>query len=245
VHQLIEVESCSSTNDLAFEHLHRLTRMAVWSTHQTSGRGSRGKAWSTPKGAGLAISIGLRGSDAPDPREFAYPLYAGVIAGQVLTQQLGIPLRLKWPNDILCSELKLCGILCESRWQHGPPKIVVGLGINLRPHSDIHRLNRHYVSLAEVATAVPDPRHLTRCIVDRFFDQLWRYQERDHLHRQWLSMAELSSNREVEIHRDGQVHSGRFKGLDATGNLQIKLNSGRIFTIQQSSTDLSLKLRSQ
>lgn len=118
---------------------------------QTAGRGRLDRAWSTPPGKALAVSVFLahEPSGAPelvgsassardpaaalpratlDPRRLGWvPLIAGVAMVRAV-RSLGVAgAGLKWPNDVLVDGRKLCGILTELT----PTGVVVGAGLNV------------------------------------------------------------------------------------------------------------------
>lgn len=104
---------------------------SVLADEQTAGRGRRGNAWSSPAGAGLYLSVLLRG-DALTAAPGRSTLGAGVAAAQAIATASGLRASLKWPNDLVIGDAwkKLGGILCEA---HGRDALVVGIGINLTP----------------------------------------------------------------------------------------------------------------
>lgn len=104
---------------------------AVLADEQTSGRGRRGHTWSSPAGAGLYLSVLLRG-DALTAAPGRSTLGAGVAAATAIATATGLASSLKWPNDLVVGDAwrKLGGILCEA---HGRDALVVGIGINLTP----------------------------------------------------------------------------------------------------------------
>jgi BirA family biotin operon repressor/biotin-[acetyl-CoA-carboxylase] ligase len=106
-------------------------------TSQTGGRGRRGREWTCPPGAGLAMSVLVR-----LPRQDGWswlPLLAGVAVHEALTD-LGAPpsLGLKWPNDVRvdagAGAGKLAGIIAErvDAPAGADPALVLGIGINLQ-----------------------------------------------------------------------------------------------------------------
>ena len=97
---------------------------------QTAGRGRLGRAWDSPPGAGLYLSISHSHAGAPAS---AMPLaVASQIADAVESVVPGVQLRLKWPNDLLLDGAKVGGILMESRGEYGGQwQVVIGLGLNL------------------------------------------------------------------------------------------------------------------
>ena len=124
-----------STNERAFAALANGSARhgdAHVGTAQTAGRGSRGRAWHSPEGDGLYASVVLL-PDAP-PRTPALLTMAAALGVLDLLQSLGAgELRLKWPNDVLASGGKICGILVESRGLDPKrPAYVCGMGLNVR-----------------------------------------------------------------------------------------------------------------
>jgi BirA family transcriptional regulator, biotin operon repressor / biotin---[acetyl-CoA-carboxylase] ligase len=103
----------------------------VAAREQTSGRGTRGRAWHSPIG-GLWMSVICRpGKAAPAT---CFSLRAGLAAALAIEAAYpGTPtLQLKWPNDVYLHGRKLAGVLCEARWQGDSLAwIVTGIGVNV------------------------------------------------------------------------------------------------------------------
>ncbi len=100
----------------------------VIAAQQTAGRGQRGHQWYSPKG-GLYLSIAL----APNiPVSESFQLTIRTAWGiSSLLQTHGIPVRLKWLNDLWLNDRKLGGILTETKINQGIiTSAIVGVGIN-------------------------------------------------------------------------------------------------------------------
>jgi BirA family biotin operon repressor/biotin-[acetyl-CoA-carboxylase] ligase len=127
---------------------------------QRAGRGQRGRAWTTPPGAGLLVSCLLRPPLPPSRWPTLTRVGAEAVA-EAVGDLTGVGVRLKWPNDVLVGERKLAGVLAES--VVGPaPFVVLGLGVNVGQRSDDWppELAGHAVSLAELGHPVPRARLL-------------------------------------------------------------------------------------
>ncbi len=104
---------------------------AIAARAQTSGRGTRGRAWHSPIG-GLWMSVICRPGQAAPATCFS--LRAGLAAARAIEATCpGTPaLQLKWPNDLFLHGRKLAGVLCEARWQGDSLGwIVAGIGVNV------------------------------------------------------------------------------------------------------------------
>ena len=97
---------------------------------QTAGRGRRGRQWASPFARNLALSLGIR-IRRPLEEIGAVSLAVGVAVAQTLTAAGVRGITVKWPNDVLAHERKLCGILIELPGAAAPPHVVVGIGVNM------------------------------------------------------------------------------------------------------------------
>ncbi|MEJ1921608.1 biotin--[acetyl-CoA-carboxylase] ligase [Microbacterium sp. KHB019] len=99
----------------------------VLTDNQTAGRGRLDRSWETPAGSALAISVLIRELPS-DPEAMGWiPLVAGLAMADAVTVQLADhQVGVKWPNDVLVGDKKLCGILAESTGS----AIVLGAGVN-------------------------------------------------------------------------------------------------------------------
>lgn len=97
---------------------------------QTAGRGRGANTWLARPGLGLTFSILLQPDLAAD-RAGLLPIISGVAVAEALANA-GLPVQLKWPNDIYLNGKKTGGILCESRIS-GRRLIaaVIGIGLNV------------------------------------------------------------------------------------------------------------------
>lgn len=149
------VDSVDSTNS---ELLRRETPAdgiaALFAEHQAGGRGRQGRVWASPPGSNLYLSVARR-FDGTLARLGGLSLVAGIAAAEALHALGADTVRVKWPNDLVVIDgdhlHKLGGVLAEADLQHGRPRAVVGLGVNLRmpttaaanidqPWTDLHAL---------------------------------------------------------------------------------------------------------
>ena len=149
--------------------------------NQTHGRGRLGRTWLAPTGKTLAISLLLR-PELPGGGPFPADAYGWIplIAGAAMTAAVrravdaasaldsdpedddesgGLEVELKWPNDVLVSGYKICGILSElvpPSDDRGTAAVVVGAGLNLTlDEHDLPTLTS--TSLLLATGRAPDP----------------------------------------------------------------------------------------
>lgn len=124
------IPSCGSSNDelLQRARAHEPERRILVAWQQTQGRGRNGRAWESAVGDCLTFSLSLPWAGSTQGLSLAL----GTALAQALDpgEERAPQIRIKWPNDLLLHERKLCGLLVESL--HGRA-LVIGCGINLLP----------------------------------------------------------------------------------------------------------------
>ena len=129
--RLDEVDSTNSylkgRNDLLQQH-----GLVVIADMQTSGRGRVGREFVSLRGKNLTFSVVLH-PELPLGEIQVLSLLAGVAVSRVLEKYLN-KIRLKWPNDVLVCEKKICGILLEAITipEKSFPVLVMGIGLNTK-----------------------------------------------------------------------------------------------------------------
>jgi BirA family biotin operon repressor/biotin-[acetyl-CoA-carboxylase] ligase len=130
-------ESIGSTNDRAYELAEsgEPEGTLVIAETQTRGKGRMGREWVSPKG-GIYISVVLR-PDAETDEIPAITLIAATAIIRVIKKICGVDAKMKWPNDILVSGKKVCGILTEIKAQPDMVDfLILGIGINVNTPSE-------------------------------------------------------------------------------------------------------------
>jgi BirA family biotin operon repressor/biotin-[acetyl-CoA-carboxylase] ligase len=213
---------------------------------QSAGRGRQRRSWlARPRSALLfSLAVPLRSLPANLP---AVTLACGVALAEQLIAR-GVPVRLKWPNDLLLAGRKLAGVLCELAVDaDGRATLVIGIGVNgWLTDDDRLRIGQPAASLTEAvpprlladqretwigALAVVALRAVRRFAGEGFLPWQVRYNEL------LAARGEL-----VDIIDDGQIiASGRLGDVDALGRLMLTGPQGsRAISVG----DVSLRLAS-
>jgi BirA family biotin operon repressor/biotin-[acetyl-CoA-carboxylase] ligase len=103
----------------------------VLAEEQTAGRGRSGRAWASPPGVGIWMSMVTRPASLPAPG--LLPILVGLAAAEAIDPFVRpAATQVKWPNDLQLAGRKVAGILCEGSWDGARPgAVVVGIGINV------------------------------------------------------------------------------------------------------------------
>ena len=223
--------STSSTNDVAA----RLAESgaeegtAVVAEMQTAGRGRYGRAWFSPPGAGLYVSIVVRpdaGISNEENPAALLTLASGVAIAEAVRAVTGLPAHIKWPNDVLIGGRKLAGILAESAVQGGRLQfIVVGFGVNLQPAAYPPELASRVTSI-EAETSRPADRALMLAEIiaalgERYADL--RAGRFDAILSAWRQLASSLPGAHVEWDSPAGLVRGRAEDIDRHGALLVRV----------------------
>jgi len=97
---------------------------------QTAGRGRLDRAWESPAGSGVIVSVLLRPDSVPAARWVWLPLLVG-LAVDATVHECGVESGLKWPNDVLVDGRKIAGILLERVDTPIGSAAIIGVGLNV------------------------------------------------------------------------------------------------------------------
>ncbi|MCA8944272.1 MAG: biotin--[acetyl-CoA-carboxylase] ligase [Planctomycetes bacterium] len=123
--QLVRVPVCESTQDLAFE----LSGSGiVWADEQQAGRGRLGRTWHGAPGLDLEVTLRIEGLRLDDAALVASAIPVAIACA--LDRHADRDVRIKWPNDLLCTGRKLAGVLIDATG-NPPATFLIGVGVNV------------------------------------------------------------------------------------------------------------------
>lgn len=162
--ELILLETVDSTNDylLRIAHLNRV--IACFAEQQTSGKGQRGKSWTSPRGQ-IYFSL-LWTFQQPPHYILGLSLAIGIsVARSLQLYGIGDGLAIKWPNDVYYQNKKLVGILVETvPGSSGIYHSVSGVGINLFPYEI--QINQPWTYVQEILQSPIERNRLAGLILN-------------------------------------------------------------------------------
>ncbi len=213
----------------------------VMAEYQTDGKGRGNNQWLTAPAAGLCISIGWHFDSTPKTLT-ALSLATGVVLAECLTASGSVPVRLKWPNDLVYDGAKLGGILIESRGQlAGAVDVIIGIGLNIRmPSALATKITQRVTDLSQVFGYTPSRNQLAANIISSMFSMLENYAVLGFETRidKWRQL-DITRGSNAILHRVGGDVSGRVVDIDENGFLIMAVN-GKLARF--SSGDLSIRI---
>lgn len=201
---LIYIEETGSTNDNAKELGEKGAPHGtlVVTDHQTTGRGSRGRTWETPKGTNIAMSLLVRPTAPPDKVSMltlimGMSIAEGIEAALVIAKDeelsrstlVDIPRQLlaecknypqiKWPNDVVIAGKKICGILTELHMNPDNTinNVVIGVGINVNMTDFPDDIKDIAGSIYSTTGVKLDRSMVVACCMKRFEENYEKYIE--------------------------------------------------------------------
>lgn len=202
--------------------------IAVIARKQTAGYGRNGRRFQSPEGGlWMTLALPLPTAELIAPAGFR----AGVAIACVVDQRLRTPraddasLRIKWPNDILINDRKLCGVLGETHSTHGLDWLLVGIGMNVNnpPEELAAPLRRPATSLSEWIGSPCDMDPLALDISERVRAAVAAPLSR--LELEWAASHLWKLDEPVAVLMPGgQRAAAVIKGLTPQGQLVIAMN---------------------
>jgi len=216
----------SSTNDEAF----RLgisgapEGTAVIADSQTKGKGRLQRVWHSPPGSNIYTSIILRPNFEPEQAP-QISIAAGVAVAEILSEYCPGHVQLKWPNDVLLNNKKVCGILAQMKISANCIDFVV-LGIGINVNIGYNQLPPD-IRIIATSLAIETGREIARLeLIISLYENLAKWYKQlmqrgfGAIKEKWLNLAPMVSQN-VQVMFRNEVVSGKALGLDDDGSLTI------------------------
>lgn len=220
---------------------------AVLAEQQTAGRGREG-GWECPPGLGILMTVVLqiRLSRA----EQNQITMMGAVAGAEAFGSVGVPARIKWPNDIVVAAKnggpvqKLGGVLVERvKTDDAAAPFLLGMGLNVNQRrQDLPADTPLPATSMRLVKGRPfDRTRVCRALlreVDRWYRRL-RMGQPERIMARWRRLSCLL-NRHVRVRTEGRLLRGTVLGLRSTGELIFRRDGGEKMILSEERTKLVL-----
>lgn len=192
---------------------------------QTQGRGRNGNPWLSPNAENIYLSFNWRFESLPAHLPLL-SLWIGIAVAETI-ESMGIKGHgIKWPNDLYWQHKKLGGILIET--SNASSEVIVGIGINTNV-SVMEGVDQPWASLSAVKGESIDRNKLLVELLNTLFTMMESFSTLniDTLLSQW-SKWDLIRGKPVSFLHKGEVCEGVAQGIDLSGHLLVKLESGGV-----------------
>ena len=232
-----------STNDTALDAASQegADGLVVVADCQSAGRGRQGRRWLAQPGEAILASVLLIDEQPPRLAASAVTIAAGLATAEAIARLTDLEPDVKWPNDVMLSGRKVCGVLVEARPLARGRAMVVGMGINVLGCPPADRTDLPATSLAEaLAPARPPTRlDLLRAVLRRL--DWWIGQiaagRTDELACAWRARCGLLGRR-IVAHSDGRVCEGTLVDVAPLEGLVLACDDGRRILLRAETTSL-------
>ncbi len=228
--RVIYYPSLTSTNDAAKREAQQgaVEGTVVLAEEQTAGRGRIKRAWLSPKGS-IALSIILHPSLA---HLSSLVMIASLAVAHCIEKVTALKAQIKWPNDVLVNQKKVCGILIESDVRGNTVDYtIIGIGINVNLRlADFPEIPPTATSLSHELGREVSRLDLIRCLLVETERLYLALSAGEPIHQEWR-------DRLVTLGKKVQVSSGkaRYKGIaesvTSDGSLLLRQSNGSLTKI--------------
>jgi BirA family biotin operon repressor/biotin-[acetyl-CoA-carboxylase] ligase len=219
--------SVTSTNDIARQQaLQKAPEgTAVIADQQTTGRGRLKRAWVSPQG-NIAVTVVLY----PARKNLHYlTMLASLAVLHSIENTTGLECQLKWPNDVLIKNKKVCGILLESQAEADSVDYAnIGIGIN------VNMKLADYPEIASIATSLADElgREVSRLeMIRNLFIEMeklyLRLQAGESLLTEWRDNL-ITLGKNVRVRSNEDVFEGIAEAVADDGSLLLRCPDGSL-----------------
>jgi BirA family transcriptional regulator, biotin operon repressor / biotin---[acetyl-CoA-carboxylase] ligase len=225
---LIQLDTVDSTNDYASKLLRSKSVKSgtlIVANHQHNGKGQRSSVWTTEGGKNLTASL-IIVSKITIKHSFYLNIISSLSVRKAL-KDLGIHSKIKWPNDILIGEKKVCGILIENQISgEYIVSSIVGIGVNVN--------QKEFTNLTK-ATSIINELDL-EINLQELLDQIYGYFDfyLDHLLNFNVELLKKLYYEHLYLLNDWSdfedvngLFKGKIEGIDTNGRLLILTDNGQ------------------
>lgn len=211
----------------------------VVADRQTAGKGRRGRNWVSPEGANIYFSLLLKPEFHPSQAPMLTLVMALAVAqaireladGKVMdgTSDSDVSVGIKWPNDIVINNKKVCGILTEMSVERDYIQyVVIGTGINVKKQKFDAEFADHASSIEAELDAPVSRSKLVGRIMEAFEKLYEEFKQTGNLagvkseYERYL----VNMNREVCVLDPKGEYRGTSLGINDNGELLVKTADG-------------------
>ena len=195
----------------------------VLADEQTAGRGRRGRGWISPAGDGIFMSLIVRPNVHPS-QVAKLSLLTALAVAEAIEEETGLDARIKWPNDIVISGRKVCGLLLEmTADEQCVYDLVAGVGINVHQTVFDEEIAHTASSLDLLGGRRFSRAALVRAFL-RAFERAMALVDAEMMRAYCARSATIGSR--VQVIALGGTYTGTAEGITDSGSLLVTDDAG-------------------
>ena len=221
MNSLIYFNNCASTQDelIDFLNQHYLSEdfLAVYTFNQTKGRGQYGNSWENLPEKNLAYSFALKTKNI-NVSDTCFNFYTAILVRDFIANLTKTEVKIKWPNDLILKNKKICGMLFEKSKNY----FVVGIGINI--------LQENFKNLPKAGSVLSQTglSFELKTFAESLHQYIFEHLVQKEIPNNILELYHLHLYRknEVSVFEKNKVRqNGIIKNVDETGHIWIDLEN--------------------
>ncbi|MBP9726197.1 MAG: biotin--[acetyl-CoA-carboxylase] ligase [Gammaproteobacteria bacterium] len=226
------VKSINSTNNFFDQQLPSQKFSACFAEEQTQGRGQLQRVWHSPFAENIYFSL-CYFSSQPLMLLSGLSLVAGYAVCDLLNTSFSLPepALIKWPNDILCKNLKLSGVLIETeKMPDQTRRVVIGIGLNVNMQSAAEAaISQNWTSLAQLTGATYDRNIICAKLINHLLASIHLFEKEGLVNfvLKWNKYNALL-NKVIRLSHNKKITTGKCVGLSSQGELILELPNSEI-----------------
>lgn len=221
-----------STNTWSKQHAHTFPHESltvVTAEEQTAGRGRFNRHWESPPKQNVYATFNFfiekhRNDIGNIPQILA-------LSTAKMLEKLQFTPRFKWPNDLLLSEKKVGGILCETTPFSDTLCVILGIGLNVNMPLDLlERIDRPATSLLAESQQSYDLENIISLLIESFQNDLETFIDKGFYPflPEYVSRLIHTKGSLIRFHDNRVLLEGIYESINTDGSLNLRMPSGEI-----------------
>ncbi len=228
--RILYYPSVTSTNEIARTEARRRIPegTVVIADEQTAGRGRLKRTWLTPAG-NIALSVLLY------PEKGILPsliMMASIAVSHCIEAVTKLEAQIKWPNDVLINDKKVCGILIESDIRNETINYaVIGIGINVIAEKEVLSGVQFPATSLNIESGTEVSRlHVIKELLRSMDSQYQIINSGGSVFREWQDRM-VTLGKEVRVTSGQEIFEGIAESVDRDGSLLVRSFDGDLHRI--------------
>ena len=200
---------------------------------QIQGRGRRGRSWYSPQGTSVAMSLILKPKLEAENASMLTLVQAMAVA-EAIEECTNLETQIKWPNDILVNEKKVCGILTELNLEGREiSSVIIGTGVNVNQEKFPEEIMEIATSLKiERGKEVDRGNLLVRIceLFERYYEQFLETKDLSGILQKYNTHL-VSLGRTVKVLDPKGEFTGEALGINEQGELLVQKEDKEIVKV--------------